>query len=113
MLKMADKNAIRSKFVTYLSEQVEHQFSKDNVENINNDLINQTTSVGSGNVIKPYEITQDALLTSGCSSLNHQKARLIHEVGFIFEVGPGVLFGKFSSSPKKSKFLNVFGILYN
>ena len=112
-LRMDDEtiHAFRTEFVTYLTEYVEHQFSKGNVKNINNDLINQTTAVGTGNVIKPYEITQDANLRviiskSADGKVRSYRGARIHEVGFIFEVGAGGSFGRFSSYPKKSKFFH-------
>ena len=61
---LRNNSRIPDQFITYLSEYVEHQFSKDNVENISNDLINQTTTTSRMR-----------------SSLNQQKARLINIEG--------------------------------
>ena len=96
----------RTKFVDYLKTYVGHQFNEENVENINNDPINQTTAVGTGNIIKPYEVTQDAnlrviLSKSPDGVIKSYRGARIHEVGFVFAVGSGGSFGKYNSSRSK------------
>ena len=110
-MKMEDTTilAFRTKFVKYLTNYIGHQFSKENVENINNDLINQTTAVGTGSVIKPYEITQDANLRviiskSSDGKVKSYRGARVHEVGFVYQVGAGGTVANFGSNPKKKYF---------
>ena len=92
-----------------MTDYIGHQFSKENVENINNDLINQTTAVGTGNVIKPYEITQDSNLRVIISKSNDGKVKSyrgarVHEVGFVYKVGSGGTVANFSTNSTKKYF---------
>ena len=107
-LRMNDKMilAFRKRFVQYLSEYIGHQFSENNVEFINNDLLHQTTVVGTENFLYPYEITQDAnlrVLISKASddSVKSYRGARVHEVRFLFAVGSGGSFGDYNSTQKK------------
>ena len=107
-LRMNDETilAFRKKFVQYLSEYIGHQFNENNIEYINNELLNQTTVVGTENVLYPYEITQDANLRviiskASDGSVKSYRGARVHEVGFLLAVGSGGTFGNYNSTQKK------------
>ena len=107
-LKMDEDEILdfRTAFVEYLASYVGHQFSKENIKNIQNDLLNQTTAVGTGNVLKPYEITQDAnlrvIFSKGVDgTVKSYRGARVHEVGFVYAVGSGGSFGIYNETKNK------------